>query len=160
MIGRGISPEPAGATPPTSGLPTPPIVGKVEALLGQGHSREAALIAYQTAEDDVRRAFGMKLPRQWTHREFLRKYLRADMGYVGVLLTQLHTIFEPIRYGVASDVPAALMTDLLRSLYQEPALRKFLPFPTNAPSSSSAPDSGRGGAPSVPKAGGTRWGRS
>jgi hypothetical protein len=100
-------------------------VEKVETLFREGRSREAVMSAYSGAETDVRRSFGLTLPPQWTHREFLRKYLRADMGLVQVLLPQLYAIFEPVRYGGANEVPEPLVMDLLRSLYQEPALRRL-----------------------------------
>lgn len=112
--------------PLAPGASEPPLVARVEALVAQGNPVEAALLAYRTAEDDVRRAFGMNLPQQWTHREFLRRHMRADMGYVAVLLSQLYVIYEPVRYGGQRDVPVTHLVNVVRSLYQEPVLRNAL----------------------------------
>lgn len=121
--------EVAGSAPtaPTPRISASPAVVRVEELLRAGDSAEAVLFAYQAAEADVRRAFGMNLPRQWTHREFLHRYMRRDMGRVALLLPQLYALFEPVRYGTARDVPTAELTDVVRSLYAEPALRRPLP---------------------------------
>jgi hypothetical protein len=112
--------------PPAPAAPKSSLVARVEALVAQGNPVEAVLLAYRTAEDDVRRAFGMNLPPQWTHREFLRRHLRADMGYVAVLLPQLYAIYEPVRYGDQRDVPVTHLVNVVRSLYQEPVLRNAL----------------------------------
>lgn len=120
-------PEPSAARPvarvakSTTGG-TPEVFERVEALIRGGRADEAVRAAYLTAEDDVRRAFGMKLPDQWTHREFLARYLRPDMGYITVLLARLHARFEPVRYGRPGPVSADGISDLLRELYREPGL--------------------------------------
>jgi hypothetical protein len=159
LFGRGTPPEaPAGGNL-TPVPPTPPILTSVEALLQQGRSREATLLAYQTAEDDVRRAFGMKLPPQWTHRQFVHRYLRTDMGSVSVLLPQLHTIFEPVRYGGTSEIPIPLLTELLRSLYEEPALRRFQPSTSSVAPGSMSQGPGLGVVRSAPKAPGPPRGK-
>ena len=124
----------------------PPVLADVERLLGLGRVAEAFCLAYLTAEDDIRRAFGLKLPRQWTHREFLARYLRPDMGYVTVLLPKLHALFEPARYGSAKDLPASELMPLLRSLYQEPPLRSLGLLPTAGTSQIARPRAGPPGA--------------
>jgi len=111
----------------------PPILADVERLLAQGKVTEAIRVAYLTAEDDIRRAFALRLPRQWTHREFLARYLRPDMGYVTVLLPKLYALFEPARYGNGSIPAPPELMPLLRSLYQEPPLRSLGLLPTAAP---------------------------
>ena len=65
------------------------------------------------------------MPRQWTHREFLAHYLRADMGHLVVLLPRLHALFEPVRFGRPAKVSGGALLALLRSVYQEPALRRL-----------------------------------
>jgi hypothetical protein len=130
---------PAGdASPgPFPGAVGPPaILAAVEELVRSGKVPEATRLAFLTAEDDVRRAFGMKLPAQWTHRDFLEKYLRADMGYVTVLLRRLYALFEPARYGCGAEASGAVLMPLLRSIYQEPALRSLPLSPTARPSPS------------------------
>jgi hypothetical protein len=103
----------------------PPVLAKIEGLLRQGRNEEAIRAAFQSAEDDVRRAFGLKLPKQWTHREFLEKYLRADMGNLVNLLPQLYRVYEPVRYGRSTTPSADGLMELLRSIYQEPSLRRL-----------------------------------
>jgi hypothetical protein len=102
---------------------TPPLVAEVERLVSAGRDREAVLVAYITAEEHLRQVFRIRLPRQWTHREFLRRYLRADMGPSGELLTRLHARFEPVRYGPIGPAATDGLVDLLRALYREPPLR-------------------------------------
>jgi hypothetical protein len=121
------------------GSPTPSTLVEVEALLKQGRNAEAIRLAYLQVEDDVRRAFGMKLPKQWTHREFLARYLRRDMGYITTLLPRLHALFEPVRYGDDSNASAETLLPLLRSAYQEPALRTLPLLPTAGPRLSARP---------------------
>ncbi|MGI0129678.1 MAG: hypothetical protein ACREDE_08500 [Thermoplasmata archaeon] len=125
--GATSSPTPTGSSAP------PAIVALVESFLKEGREREAVVAAYLRAEDDVRRAFGMKLPKQWTHREFLSRYLRPDMGYVAVLLPRLYALFEPARYGDGRETSATGLLPILRSLYQEPALRTLPFLPTAGP---------------------------
>lgn len=103
----------------------PPVFAKVEALLKQGKDAEAIALAYRSTEDDVRRAFGLKLPKQWTHRELLEKYLRADMGLLVTLLPELYAKFEPIRYGAPSTPSGEGVMELLRKIYAEPSLRRL-----------------------------------
>jgi hypothetical protein len=125
-----------GPTAPSSSpaYRPPPILADVEGLLASGSVAEAFRIAYLTAEEDTRRAFNLKLPRQWTHREFLARFLRPDMGYITVLLPQLHAMFEPARYGAPGELPASQLMPLLRALYQEPPLRSLGLLPTAGPS--------------------------
>ena len=134
MSGRSSRPE--GPKPGPDLLstpraaPPPPTVARVEALLREGKAAEAIQVGYLGAEEDVRRAFGLKLPRQWTHREFLREHLRTDMGYVAVLLPQLHALFEPVRYGSGADPEGGPFLETLRALYQEPAIKRLFPAPS------------------------------
>jgi hypothetical protein len=118
---------PRGAIPskPPLEVAPPPILAKVEGLLKQGKDAEAIRLAYTTAEADVLRAFGLKLPRQWTHRELLAKYLRPDMGYLVVLMPRLYALYEPVRYGRPGPASGATLLDLLRALYKDPAFRRL-----------------------------------
>ena len=104
-----------------------PLIGQVEALFARGMPTEALGLAYRTAEDDVRRAFAVTVPAQWTHRQFLSQFLRSDMGYVAVLLPQLYALYEPVRYGGRTDVPREQVMELLRALYREPVMANLPP---------------------------------
>ena len=126
---EGPRPSP-NLTPTPRAAPPPPTVARVEALLREGNVAEAVRIGYLGAEEDVRRAFGLSLPRQWTHREFLREHLRTDLGYVAVLLPQLHAVFEPVRYGQGANPEGGPFLELLRALYQEPAVLRLFPAPS------------------------------
>lgn len=136
-LGRRDSRGPAPPAGPARAPPPTRVPQEVDSILGQGDPVRAVLFAYSTAEADVCRAFGLKLPKQWTHREFLREHLRRDMGYVAIGLPQLYALFEPVRYGGSKDVPAASLRELVRSLYEEPALRSLPVAP---------PSTGSGGA--------------
>jgi hypothetical protein len=103
----------------------PPILAKVEALLKEGKESDAIRLAYTSAVEDLRRAFGLKLPRQWTHREFIAKYLRADMGYLVVLFPRLYAMYEPVRYGRPAPASGAQLMELMNALYKEPAFRRL-----------------------------------
>ena len=129
MAGSGATGAAPSRTAPPSKAPLdaapPPILGRVDALFRAGRDTEAIRLAYQSAEDDVRRAFGLKLPKQWTHREFLERYLRPDMGGLVRLLPRLYAYFEPVRYGQAGTVPGPQVMELLRAIYEEPSLRRL-----------------------------------
>ena len=151
---RAPGSEPAGSAPPAVGAPSargtppiPPVLAEVERLLDAGRTAEAVLLAYRTAEDDVRRAFGMNLPAQWTHREFLAQYLRRDMGYLAELLPQLYASYEPVRYGPPASPAVPHLLDVLRALYQEPALRHPPPAPRTTAGPSRAPHGSGTSAP-------------
>jgi hypothetical protein len=114
------APAPASVPAVTTVVrPPPPVVGEVERLLKEGKVAEALIRGYLTAEADVRQAFGLQLPRQWTHREFLREHLRPDMGYVAVLLPRLYALYEPARYGSSRPISADAVRDLVRAIYNE-----------------------------------------
>ncbi len=120
---------PGRPTGPASKAPLdvspPPVLAKVEALIRSGRGSEAIVLAFRTAEDDFRRAFGLQLPKQWTHRELFERFLRRDMGYLVTLLPRLYAYYEPVRYGPADGVSTEGLMDLLRSIYQEPSLRRL-----------------------------------
>jgi hypothetical protein len=122
-LGPGQAPY-RGTLPALAASPTmPALVAEVDRLLSEGKIREAVLVAYLTAEDHLRQVYRVNVPRQWTHREFLRRFLRADMGPSGELLTRLHTLFEPVRYGRTEEVPTTALSGLVRALYREAPLR-------------------------------------
>ena len=119
MVGpKAPSPAPVPAVV-TAVRPPPPVVAEVERLLKDGKVAEALLRGYLTAEADVRQAFGLQLPRQWTHRELLREHLRPDMGYVAVLLPRLYALYEPARYGSSRPISADAVRELVRAIYNE-----------------------------------------
>ncbi len=101
-----------------------PVAVRVEALLREGRVADAILLAYRSAEEDVQKAFGLRLPKEWTHREFLLQYLRPDMGLVAEILPQLYAMFEPVRYGRRGDRPAPPnLVEIVRALYEDTPLR-------------------------------------
>ena len=117
--------SPAGPSKAPLDVAPAPALGKVAELLRQGKGSEAILVAFRSAEDDFRRAFGLQLPKQWTHRELMEKYLRRDMGYLVTLLPRLYAFYEPVRYGAPHEVTTDGLMDLLRAIYQEPSLRRL-----------------------------------
>lgn len=107
----------------------PAAVRRVEQAVREGRAAEVLLTAYPEAEDDVRRAFGMDLRTPSTHREFLSRHLRPDMGLVAVLLPQLYELYEPVRYGTSREVSGERLVELVRGLYHEPAMRRVADRP-------------------------------
>jgi hypothetical protein len=140
-------PPPPWVEPPKPLLPV--LVGEVERLLQAGRYAEAVLLAYPRAEDDIRRAYSLSLPKQWTHREFLAWFLRPDMGYITTLLPRLYALYEPVRYGPTNAAPPGDLLPLVRAIYQEAPLRglrdpgALLPPAASAPWANSVPPVGR-----------------
>jgi hypothetical protein len=99
------------------------VVAEVQALLHADRPADAVLRAYRAAESDVIRAFAIELPAQWTHREFLMRCLRPDMGRIPVLLPRLHSRFEPVRYGASVPPVTAGLVDELTALYADASMR-------------------------------------
>jgi len=119
-LARTPDPRSAPTPAPTYAVrPPPPIVGEVDRLIAEGRAAEALILGYLTAEADVQQAFGIRVPRQCTHREFLKSHLRDDMGYVAVLLPRLYALYEPVRFGPSRPVPGALVRDLVHAIYDE-----------------------------------------
>ncbi len=123
--GAAVSRTAESATKAPLDVAPPPVLAKVEALIRAGRGPEAIVLAYRSAEDDVRRAFGLQLPKQWTHRELFERFLRRDMGQLITLLPRLYAYFEPVRYGPAKSVSTDGLMEALRAIYQEPSMRRL-----------------------------------
>lgn len=137
--------EPAPSPEPPAPVPISVLI-ETERLLGASQYAEAVLFAYMSVVQDVIQAFGLRPPKQWTHREFLTWGIRPDMGYFTSLLPRLYALYEPVRYGEPRDWRRDDLMGLLRSVYaEEPLLRLY----TAAALSSFSAMAGR--APSVPR---------
>ena len=114
-------PEPL---PPGPGSGESPVLRRAEGLLEQGDYAGAVRLGYRWAFYDTVRAFGLAVPPYCTDRQFLKTFLRSDMGKVGELLPRLYELYEPVRYGarVEGDLPA--LRTLLRSLYVDTVLSR------------------------------------
>ena len=120
---------------------------ETERLLNASQFAEAVSFAYLSVVQDVIQAFGLRPPKQWTHREFLTWGLRPDMGYFTNLLPRLYALYEPVRYGEPRDWRREDLMALLRSVYTEEPLRRLYYASTVTTFSSMS-----GRAPSVPRA--------
>lgn len=126
------APAGTGAAPPV----TIPILAATQEKLAQGQYAAAVAAAYHRVVLDLQKAYGLSLPAQWTHREFLSEYLRDDMGEVTVLVERLYRLYEPVRYGSSADWSTGDVLGLLRAIYAEPAMRdlyrRLAPTPSEA----------------------------
>ncbi len=102
---------------------TVPVISASEEKVARGQYPAAVADAYHRVVLDLQRAYGLTLPAQWTHRQFLTEYLREDMGQVTVLVERLYRLYEPVRYGTSSDWTPGDLVGLLRAIYAEPAMR-------------------------------------
>jgi hypothetical protein len=122
-----------------------PIVAAVEHRLAEGDFGRAVREAYFRVVLDAQRAYSLRLPGQWTHREFLAKYLRPDMGILPTLVAELHRLYEPVRFGTESDWVKGDVRKLLEQIYSEPPMRNLYRNPPAepAPAAPTVPTPGR-----------------
>ena len=125
-----VSPSPQDRTalaPP----PAPkPALEEVDACLARGEYARAVRTAFTRAMLDVQEAFGTRFPAHWTARDVLAHGLRPDSGSLSTLLFELYRLYEPIRFGQASDVIQGDVREIVRRLYAEtPIGRRAAPAP-------------------------------
>jgi hypothetical protein len=124
------SPSWRAADPPPMQVP---VITEAERRLAQGDYPRAVSDAYHRVVLDLQKAYGLTLPAQWTHREFLSDFLRDDMGILTSRVARLYRMYEPIRYGGTADSTAGDLVDLLRQIYAEPPMRDLY-VPSNGSS--------------------------
>jgi hypothetical protein len=116
-----------------------PVVVEAEKRLAQAQYARAVGDAYHRVVLDLQRAYGLSLPAQWTHREFLSDFLRDDMGVLTSRVNRLYELYEPVRYGTESDWAKGDLIELLRQIYEEPSMRNLYLRPANPLASDGAP---------------------
>jgi hypothetical protein len=116
-----------------------PILDSVEQTLARGDFRTAVATAYLRVVLDIQAAYGLSLPRQWTHREFLTRFLRGDMGPLPTLVAQLYALYEPARYGTRMQWVQGDLRGLLGRIYSEPSLRGLYEPPSSGLRTSTGP---------------------
>jgi hypothetical protein len=109
-------------------------VRESEQRLARGEYGLAVSEAYHRVVLDLQKAYGLSLPAQWTHREFLAQYLRDDMGILNSEVARLYRLYEPVRYGSESDWTRGDLLDVLRKIYSEPPMRDLYPSARPTPS--------------------------
>ncbi len=110
---------------------TIPVVAQTEKRLAQQEYARAVSEAYHRVVLDLQKAYGLSLPAQWTHREFLSDFLREDMGVLTSRVARLYEMYEPVRYGTESDWTKGDLMELLHQIYDEPPMRNlYLRSPT------------------------------
>jgi hypothetical protein len=99
-----------------------PTFRKLRDMLARGDYAETVRLAYRSAIEDTVRAYGLAVPTSITGPQFLKEFLRQDMGPLLELLPQLYRLYEPVRFGkhVNGD-PKELLT-LLEKLYSQTTL--------------------------------------
>src|SRR5271156_4403269 len=70
-----------------------PVVN-AERDLAAGQNDRAVRESYHRVVLDLQKAFGLSLPAQWTHREFLSDFMRDDMGILTTLVARLYRLYE------------------------------------------------------------------
>ena len=102
-----------------------PVLDNAQALLLKGEYGRAVSESYHRVVLDLQKAYGLSLPAQWTHREFLSDFLREDMGVVTTRVAGLYRLYEPVRYGTETDWARGDLLDLLHQIYEEPSMRNL-----------------------------------
>jgi hypothetical protein len=100
-------------------------VTNAERELAAGHYHRAVGDGYHRVVLDLQKAYGLALPPQWTHRQFLSEFLRDDMGILTTLVARLYRLYEPVRYGTAADWTSEDPVPILRLIYTEPPMREL-----------------------------------
>lgn len=99
-----------------------PVITQVKRRVQEGHLAEAATLAYQTAVVDLQRAYQFRFPPHWTHLDVLQWARRHNLGIVADCIAKLYRLYEPVRYGRASDLVEGDVISPLTSLYAQSAL--------------------------------------
>lgn len=94
-------------------------------LLEKGEYVKAVLHAYRAAFEGTVHAYGLAVPPSCSDRQFLREFLRPDMGRLSELLPELYRIYEPVKFGRLSDGDPAALRGLLEQLYSETVLARI-----------------------------------
>ncbi|MCI4372707.1 MAG: DUF4129 domain-containing protein [Thermoplasmata archaeon] len=124
-----------------------PVLVDAEKRLAKGEYARAVSDSYHRVVLDLQKAYGLSLPPQWTHREFLSDFLRDDMGVLTSRVARLYRLYEPVRYGSGSGVEQGELLELLRQIYEEPPLRDLYTRGSNSAAPKGGPTNGSRSAP-------------
>jgi len=115
--------------------------------MGSGDFSGAVRTAFLGALADLEKAFGLRVPSNWTDRDVIAYGLRNDMGQLPDLMFRLYALYEPIRYGQFSDWIREDPVALLRAIYGRTSLSSLARPPERAaPVSVPPPIATRSGA--------------
>jgi hypothetical protein len=128
-------PEPV-ARPTPSAPPHPlrlpsgsELISEVERRMRAGDFAGAVQTAFLGVLADLERAYGLRVPPNWTDRDVLAHGLRTDMGQLPDLLFRLYELYEPIRYGQYRDWIREDPVALLHEIYGRTSMRSLTPGP-------------------------------
>jgi hypothetical protein len=113
---------------------------RVRELVADGKYADAVQLAYRSAFKDVVESFGLRVPASATDREFVRDYLRPDMGKIVEILPELQRLYEPVRFGGLSEGSGDAVLALVARLEQETLLGEIR-RPLSRPRSAEPPSS-------------------
>jgi hypothetical protein len=134
---RPAAGTPEGRAPAWSATESPPSrlvpVANAERDLAEGNYDHAVREAYHRVVLDLQKAYGLSLPAQWTHRQFLTEFLRDDMGILTTLVDRLYRLYEPVRYGTRPDWLSEDPVQILTLIYTEPSMRDLYRPGSSAP---------------------------
>lgn len=118
------SPGSLPAAGPSPGAPPRPnpVVEETRELLDRGEYRSAVIAAFRAAFRDTVRAYALQVPAGCTDRQFLRQFLREDMGKLATLLPELYRTYEPVRFGTTDHGDGPSFLTLVERLYSETVL--------------------------------------
>lgn len=123
LEGKG---QPTAAGP--AGDPSPedsPTFRQLRDLLDRGEYAATVRLAYRSAFEGTVRAFGLTVPPAYSDRQFLKEFLRPDMGRLTELLPELYRRYEPARFGKVEDGDRNSLRALLEKLYSQTALARI-----------------------------------
>ena len=90
----------------------------------RGEYAKAVLHAYRTAFDITVQAYGLTVPPSCSDQQFLKGFLRPDMGRLSELLPELYRLYEPVKFGKLADGDRDSLLRLLEKLYTETVLAR------------------------------------
>jgi hypothetical protein len=92
--------------------------------LEHGEYAATVRLAYRTVFESTVRTFGLTVPPALTDSQFLKEFLRPDMGPLTELLPQLYRFYEPVKFGKSGEGDRAALRALLEKIYSQTALAR------------------------------------
>lgn len=98
---------------------------RLRELLERGEYAQAVRLGYRTVFDGTVRAYGLAVPPSCSDRQFLKEFLRPDMGRISELLPEFHRRYEPVKFGKLAEGDRDSLRTLLERIYSETAVGRM-----------------------------------